>query len=149
MTMVAFGTVPKVRFQLAVDAGNVFEAANEIWLADLTGSMLEEGTAVATADALASELAEMGGELAISVGPDRPTSRPKCWPSAARRRSSPCRRGPAAAAARIGAGAREGHARPRPRDPEGHATSARDASNSPRLMYGDHPYGRPFPPRRC
>ena len=67
VTMVAFGTVPKVRIQLAVDAGNVFEAANEIWLADVTGSMLEEGTATLTADALARELATMGGDRELGL----------------------------------------------------------------------------------
>jgi zinc protease len=71
VTMVAFGTVPKVRVQLVVEAGNLYEGANEIWLADTTGEMLQEGTATLTADALARELATMGGELSVTVGPDR------------------------------------------------------------------------------
>src|SRR5262245_28782084 len=34
VAMVKFGTVPKVRLQLVVEAGNVQEAADQVWLAD-------------------------------------------------------------------------------------------------------------------
>ena len=44
VSMVPFGQVPKVTIQLVVQAGNTFEQANEVWLADLTGRMLQEGT---------------------------------------------------------------------------------------------------------
>jgi len=68
VTMVPFGQVPKVAFRLVVDAGNLYEGADQVWLADLTGRMLEEGTRARAADALARELAGMGGELSVSVG---------------------------------------------------------------------------------
>ena len=145
VTMVAFGTVPKVRIQLAVDAGNVFESASEIWLADVTGSMLEEGTAALTADALARELATMGGELAIAVGPDRANLSTEVLGE----------RGPQAL--RLLADVAQ-----RPRLPESElarvkATHARNLAiqkDTPQalameqfatLTYGDHPYGRVFP----
>jgi predicted Zn-dependent peptidase len=70
VTLVPFGQVPKVTIRVVVGAANLHEKKDEIWLADLTGSMMREGTASRTADAVARELAGMGGDLAISVGPD-------------------------------------------------------------------------------
>ncbi|RPJ82606.1 MAG: insulinase family protein [Acidobacteria bacterium] len=71
VTMVPFGQVPKVTVRLVVAAGNLYEGKNEVWLADLTGRMLREGTTARQADALAREFAGMGGELTVGVGPDR------------------------------------------------------------------------------
>ncbi|HSK09840.1 MAG TPA: pitrilysin family protein [Vicinamibacterales bacterium] len=71
VTMVPFGQVPKVTVRLVVPAGNLHEGRDEVWLADLTGRMLREGTTARPADALAREFAGMGGELNITVGPDR------------------------------------------------------------------------------
>jgi predicted Zn-dependent peptidase len=73
VTMVQFGQVPKVTIRLVVSAANLHERKDEVWLADLTGSLLEQGTAALSADALAREFATMGGELGISVGPDTTT----------------------------------------------------------------------------
>lgn len=70
VTMVPFGQVPKAAIRLVVAAGNVYENKNEIWLADLTGNLMREGTSAQTADAVARDFAAMGGELGISVGPD-------------------------------------------------------------------------------
>src|SRR4051794_23345722 len=56
VTMVPFGQVPKVAIRLVVPAGNVYESADQVWLADLTGRMLQEGTKARAADALAREL---------------------------------------------------------------------------------------------
>jgi predicted Zn-dependent peptidase len=70
VTLVPFGQVPKVTVRVVVSAANLHEKAEEIWLADLTGSMMREGTATLTADAVAREFAAMGGELGVSVGPD-------------------------------------------------------------------------------
>ena len=70
VTMVPFGQVPKVTIRVVVSAANLHEQKEEVWLADLTGSMMREGTTTLTADAVAREFAAMGGELAINVGPD-------------------------------------------------------------------------------
>jgi predicted Zn-dependent peptidase len=70
VTMVPFGQVPKVTVRVVVSAANAHEQKDEVWLADLTGSMMREGTAALTADAVAREFAAMGGELGINVGPD-------------------------------------------------------------------------------
>jgi zinc protease len=73
VTLVSFGQVPKVTIRLVVSAANLHEKKDEVWLADLTGSLMEQGTATLSADALAREFATMGGELSISVGPDTTT----------------------------------------------------------------------------
>src|SRR3954470_22586051 len=70
VTLVPFGQVPKAAIRLVVSAGNVYENKDEVWLADLTGNLIREGTATETADAVARAFAGMGGELGISVGPD-------------------------------------------------------------------------------
>jgi hypothetical protein len=50
-----------------VQAANVHEAKDQVWLADLTGQMMREGTTALTADAVAREFAAMGGQLGIGV----------------------------------------------------------------------------------
>lgn len=70
VTMVPFGQVPKVTLRLVVAAGNLYEAKDQVWLADLTGRMLREGTRARPADALAREFAGMGGELTVGIGAD-------------------------------------------------------------------------------
>ena len=49
VTLVQYGTVPKATVHLGVRTGNVDEKANEVWLADLIGDMLSEGTATRSA----------------------------------------------------------------------------------------------------
>jgi zinc protease len=71
VTLVPYGTVPKVTVRLAVLTGNINEAANQVWLADLVGDMLSEGTATRTASRIAEDAARMGGSLDISVGENR------------------------------------------------------------------------------
>jgi predicted Zn-dependent peptidase len=71
VTFVPYGSVPKVRIELSVRAGNVNEGAKEVWLADLTGDLLREGTKSRTATEVSQAAARMGGSLEVSVGPDR------------------------------------------------------------------------------
>ncbi len=145
VAMVRFGTVPKVRLQLVVEAGNVHEGANEVWLADTAGRMMQEGTAALSADELARELAAMGGELSIAVGADRSNIATEVL----------AERGPEAL--RLLADVAQ-----RPRLPETDlarikADLARELAiqkTTPQsiaqerfaaLTFGDHPYGRLFP----
>src|SRR3954466_7653370 len=53
VTLVPFGQVPKAAIRLVVSAGNVYENKDEVWLPDLPGNLLREGTATETADAAA------------------------------------------------------------------------------------------------
>ena len=68
VTFVAYGAIPKVRVELEVRAGNVDEPAEEVWLADLTGRMLAEGTRTRSAAEVSEAAARMGGSLDVSVG---------------------------------------------------------------------------------
>ncbi len=71
VTMVHYGSVPKVTVRMAVRAGNVDEASDQVWLADLTGDLLSEGTARRSASQIALDAARMGGSLDVNVGEDR------------------------------------------------------------------------------
>ncbi len=71
VTMVPYGAVPKVSVQLVVRTGDIDEAADEVWLASLTGDMMQEGTATRSSEQLARDVASMGGQLSINVGTDR------------------------------------------------------------------------------
>lgn len=71
VTLVKFGSTPKVTVELAVAVGNVNEQAHQVWLADLTGMMLEEGTTGMSSEQIARKLAGMGSQLDVSVGPNQ------------------------------------------------------------------------------
>jgi predicted Zn-dependent peptidase len=73
VALVQWGTMPKVRVTLSSRSGNVFEKANEVWLADLAGDLMREGTTTRTAAQISEEAARMGGSLTIAVGPDTAT----------------------------------------------------------------------------
>jgi len=73
VAMVQWGAMPKVRVTLSIRTGNAFEEANEVWLADLTGDLMREGTATRTATEIARDAARMGGALEIGVGGDTTT----------------------------------------------------------------------------
>ncbi len=70
-TLVPYGVLPKVYVRIIVRVGNVNEAADEVWLADLTGDLMKEGTQSLGAEEVAQQAAAMGGEVNISVGQDR------------------------------------------------------------------------------
>ncbi len=71
VTLVEYGTLPKVTVRLAVRTGNIDEKAGEVWLADLTGDLLSQGTETRSASQIAEAAARMGGELTVNVGEDR------------------------------------------------------------------------------
>ncbi len=73
VTLIPYGTLPKVTVRLYVRAGNVNEAENQVWLADLTGNLMKEGTTHKTAEDIANTVASMGGEININVDADRTT----------------------------------------------------------------------------
>ena len=71
VSMVAFGTVPKVFVRLGVRTGHIDEKVNEVWLADVTTDLMQEGTTTRPAEQVAREAASMGGAITVNVGPDR------------------------------------------------------------------------------
>jgi len=72
-TMVQYGDIPKVDISLIIKTGNVHEGANQVWLADLTGDMMKQGTKDMDFKTLSQKVAAMGGEVNINVGPDQTT----------------------------------------------------------------------------
>lgn len=70
ITLVPYGSIPKVTVSAIVMAGNLNEGS-DTWLADLTASLMEEGTTSRSAEDVAREAAEMGGNLGIGVGLDQ------------------------------------------------------------------------------
>lgn len=70
VSLVEWGNIPKVRVSLVVRTGNAFEAADEVWLADLTGDLMREGTTTRSGTQLSREAARMGGSLTVGVGGD-------------------------------------------------------------------------------
>jgi hypothetical protein len=71
VTMVPYGEIPKVTIYAVVRAGKINEAATQIWLSDLTGEMLKEGTKTRTSRELARDAARIGGSINVAVGEDR------------------------------------------------------------------------------
>ena len=70
VALVPWGGMPKVRVTLTIRSGNAFEKSGEVWLADLTGDLIREGTTTRSATEISTEAARMGGALTISVGSD-------------------------------------------------------------------------------
>lgn len=70
VTLVPFGSIPKVTISARVMAGNLNEGG-DTWLADLTTNMMEEGTTSRSAEDVARQAAEMGGSLTIAAGLDQ------------------------------------------------------------------------------
>ncbi len=71
VTMVPYGIVPKTSVMLVVRTGNINEAADEVWLADLMSDLMEEGSTTRSAEQIARQAASMGGSLNIAVGEDQ------------------------------------------------------------------------------
>jgi len=70
VTLVPYGAIPKVFIALSIRAGNLNEGENQVWLADLTASLMKEGTSSRSAQRVAQEAASMGGSIDATVGPD-------------------------------------------------------------------------------
>ncbi len=70
-TAVQYGAIPKVTIQLVIKTGNVHEGPNEVWLADLMGDLLKEGTTTMDFKTISRKVAAMGGDINVGVGPDQ------------------------------------------------------------------------------
>lgn len=71
--LVHYGSLPKASISLIIKTGNVHEGENQVWLADLTGELLREGTTDMNFAALAKAAALMGGDIDVTVGQDQTT----------------------------------------------------------------------------
>ncbi|MDQ3800610.1 MAG: insulinase family protein, partial [Acidobacteriota bacterium] len=70
VTLVPYGSVPKVAFQLMVYSGTKDDAAGKKAVSEMVAQMLKEGTRNRTAEQIALETAEMGGGLFVGTGTD-------------------------------------------------------------------------------
>ena len=68
VTLVPYGTVPKVTVELAVLAGSANEGSKQVWLGNLAGDLMREGTTTLSAMDISQAAARMGGSLDIAVG---------------------------------------------------------------------------------
>lgn len=73
VVLVEYGQVPKATISLVVRSGNANESKSQVWLADLTGDLMQEGTATRSAEQVANEAAAMGGQVFVGVGLDQTT----------------------------------------------------------------------------
>ena len=145
VTMVPFGMTPKVNVQVVLRTGNANEAANEIWLADVTADLMQEGTTTRTAAQVAREFAAMGGSLNVAVRSDESSFGTDVLSERA------------AEAVRLLADVVRNPRFPESELPRIRATRLRQlsiAKSRPQsladerfaqVLYGDHPYGRTFP----
>ncbi|WP_340076482.1 pitrilysin family protein [Leptobacterium sp. I13] len=67
IVLAPYGAIPKATIRMVVKTGNIHETENEIWLSDLVGSMMQEGTSEFNAKQLADKMARMGGDLNVFV----------------------------------------------------------------------------------
>ncbi len=72
VTLVPYGRTPQVTVLAAVRTGNI-DDGDDVWLADMTGKMMEKGAGGHTGAELAEMAANMGGSLSLGVGPDLTT----------------------------------------------------------------------------
>src|SRR5476651_2641102 len=70
VTLVPFGTVPKVAVFCSVQTGHIDERSSEVALSEIVGEMMREGTTTHSAAWIAEDVAGMGGELTVTVGDD-------------------------------------------------------------------------------
>lgn len=73
VTMAQHGNVPKVSIAAMVRTGNIDDGAN-VWLADITGALMQKGAGGRDASQLAEAAAGMGGGLSLSTGVDAATA---------------------------------------------------------------------------
>jgi len=66
--VVPYGNIPKVVVQLIIKTGNMHEAKDQVWLADLVGMLLKEGTTSMDFKTLSQKVAGMGGEIDVQSG---------------------------------------------------------------------------------
>ena len=145
VSLVPFGTVPKAALQLSVRAGAINESADQVWISQVVGELLEEGTASRSGEQIASDAASMGGSLGVNVGDDQTTITLEVLSersgAAARLIGDVARNAtlPESELARVKANLARNLA-------IGRTVPQQIAFEKfHQIMFGDHPYGRQFP----
>ncbi len=73
VTLVPYGSVPKVAVQATIYAGTKDDAKGKKAISEMVALMLKEGTKTRSADQIARESAEMGGSVSTGTGTDSTT----------------------------------------------------------------------------
>src|SRR5215203_2396515 len=71
VSLVPYGSVPKVAIQAFVRTGSLNEKAGQRWISDVVAALLKEGTPTRDAEAIARETAEMGGSIFTGAQTDK------------------------------------------------------------------------------
>lgn len=145
VTLVPFGKIPKTTMSLAIRVGNINEGPNEVWLADLMGDMMREGTPTRTSQQIAETLSGMGGGLGVNVGSDQMSIGTEVlseFAPAALEVIADVAMHPAFPASEL---ARLKAARVRNLAIQKSNAGALAREQFAQAVYGDHPYGRFFP----
>ncbi len=70
ITLVPYGSTPKVTVTVVIAVGRITEAANQPGLTTLLTSLMKEGTTTRSAEQIAREAADMGGQISAEPGTD-------------------------------------------------------------------------------
>jgi zinc protease len=73
VTLVPYGRLPLATISLVVRTGAIDEGPQQVWLAQLMGDYLQQGTTSRSAAAVAQSVAGMGGNLSVTVDADQST----------------------------------------------------------------------------
>lgn len=73
VTLVQYGSIPKVAMQTVIRAGSLNERSDQRWISDMVATLLKEGTSTRTASQIALETADMGGSIFTSASTDKTT----------------------------------------------------------------------------
>ncbi|MEP6903289.1 MAG: pitrilysin family protein [Actinomycetota bacterium] len=71
VTLVPYGSVPKVAIQAFVRSGSLNEKTEQRWISDVVASLLKEGTATRSSEDIARETADMGGSIFTGAQTDK------------------------------------------------------------------------------
>src|SRR5215213_1302961 len=71
VTLVPYGSVPKVAIQAFVRTGSLNEKTGQRWISETVAALLKEGTPTRDAEAIARETAEMGGSIFTGAQTDK------------------------------------------------------------------------------
>ena len=70
VTLVQYGSVPKVAVQATISTGTKDDPKDKKDISSMTGAMLKEGSKTRTAEQIALDTAKMGGSINVGVGTD-------------------------------------------------------------------------------
>ncbi|MBS1797563.1 MAG: insulinase family protein [Acidobacteria bacterium] len=71
VSLVQYGSVPKVQIVANIRAGSLDEKPSERWISSMVASLIKEGTTTRTSEQIARETAEMGGSLFTGAQTDK------------------------------------------------------------------------------